>query len=338
MELSPNQLAQLSKRFPQFELSYETISHRKVSSAYNLALAIPAGKKMMAWFTFHYDKDVCYFLDLTREKKISRAQVAKFTIDPLLAQGTILYGTWTESVFVIEDIYYYKGVSMRHFSLQEQLEVLEECMCSLPPHLFRLPLLWSVTIEDQHECPTTIPADIGALLGYPAHHIQYRALEQKMPYLNVNLNRKPVASPGATVAMPLLPIAPPMDLSKPQYKFTTVFRVMADMQFDIYHLYAYGKQQTPVYFNIAYVPNYRSSVFLNGIFRRIRENRNLDYIEESDDEEDFQNINPEKYVDLNKEVLMECVFHPKFKRWVPLRIADERAKVIHISRLVRTNM
>jgi hypothetical protein len=79
-------------------------------------------------------------------------------------------------------------------------------------------------------------------------------------------------------------------------------------------------------------------VFLNGIFRRIRENTNLDYIEESDDEEEFQNIHPEKYVDLNKEVLMDCVFHPKFKRWVPLRIADERAKVIHISRLVRTNM
>jgi len=337
MEIS---LAQLSKRFPQFELSYETISHRKVSSAYNLALAIPAGKKMMAWFTFHYDKDVCYFLDLTREKKISRAQIVKFEFDPLLAHGTILYGTWieTESVFVIEDIYYYKGVSMRHFVLQEQLEVLEECMCSLPPSLFRLPLLWSVTIEDQHECPTTIPADIGALLGYPAHHIQYRALEQKMPYLNVNLNRKPIAVPSATVAMPLKLIAPPMDLSKPQYKFTTVFRVMADMQFDIYHLYAYGKQQTPVYYNIAYVPNYKSSVFLNGIFRRIRENTNLDYIEESDDEEEFQNINPEKYVDLTKEVLMECVFHPKFKRWIPLRIADERAKVIHISRLVRTNM
>jgi hypothetical protein len=43
-------------------------------------------------------------------------------------------------------------------------------------------------------------------------------------------------------------------------------------------------------------------------------------IEDSDDESDFENIQENKYVDLEKEVLMECSFHYKFKKWMPFRI------------------
>jgi len=43
----------------------------------------------------------------------------------------------------------------------------------------------------------------------------------------------------------------------------------------------------------------------------------------------------DKYVDLNKSLLMECVFHTKFKRWIPIKVVDKRAKVVHISQLVR---
>ena len=61
-ELTYNQLNYLMKRFPEFELSYETISHKKVSTAYNICLAIPVGRKCYAWFTYQGDKDVCYLL------------------------------------------------------------------------------------------------------------------------------------------------------------------------------------------------------------------------------------------------------------------------------------
>jgi hypothetical protein len=108
---------------------------------------------------------------------------------------------------------------------------------------------------------------------------------------------------------------------------------MADIQYDIYRLFAYGSKKTDVYYNVAYIPNYKNSVFMNKIFRNIRENANLDAIEESDDEEDFENIDPEKYVDLKKAVFMECRFNTKFKKWVPVRIAESYQKVIHISNL-----
>ena len=74
---------------------------------------------------------------------------------------------------------------------------------------------------------------------------------------------------------------------------------------------------------------------MNRIFRKIRENDNLDYIEESDDEDDFQNIDESKYVDLEKSVLIECVFNNKFKRWTPMSVVDKSTKVVHINQLVR---
>jgi hypothetical protein len=112
------------------------------------------------------------------------------------------------------------------------------------------------------------------------------------------------------------------EYGKPQYRFPTVFRVIADVQYDIYHLYACGPNtQSPntaqntyrkpstrnfVYYDVAYIPNYEKSVFMNGLFRNIRENRNLDYIEESDEDEDFENTREDKYVDLTKELYIEC--------------------------------
>ena len=95
------------------------------------------------------------------------------------------------------------------------------------------------------------------------------------------------------------------------------------------------QNQKPVYYNVAYIPNYKSSVFLNGLFRKIRENKNLDYIEESDDEEEFQNIEEDRYVDLKKILFMECVFHFKFKKWIPIKVVDHRSRVVHIDSLVK---
>ena len=75
MDLTSSQLSYLMRRFPEFELSYETISHNKVSDLYDVCLAIPTGKKCCAWFTFHQDKNVCYLFELNREKKITKGRI-----------------------------------------------------------------------------------------------------------------------------------------------------------------------------------------------------------------------------------------------------------------------
>jgi hypothetical protein len=56
---------------------------------------------------------------------------------------------------------------------------------------------------------------------------------------------------------------------------------------------------------------------MNSLFRNIRENNNLDLIEESDDEDDFIDTRLDKYVDLNKKIQISCYYNKKFRKWVP---------------------
>jgi hypothetical protein len=62
---------------------------------------------------------------------------------------------------------------------------------------------------------------------------------------------------------------------------------------------------------------------MNSLFRNIKENINLDLLEESDDEEEFENINIDKYVHLEKKIKMTCVYVPKMKLWKPIEITDK---------------
>ena len=167
---------------------------------------------------------------------------------------------------------------------------------------------------------------------YNTHHLQYRSLHRILPFLNeqttkvMEVKNKPITH-AQIFYKPIIP-----NIKKPQYKQKTVFLVRADIQFDIYRLYVYGKNNTTIYYNIAYIPDYKTSVFMNSIFRNIKENRNLDAIEESDDEEEFENIKEDRFVDLQKVLQMECEFHFKFKKWIPRKIVKNE-KIVHVNQL-----
>ena len=51
--------------------------------------------------------------------------------------------------------------------------------------------------------------------------------------------------------------------------------------------------------------------------------------EESDDEDEFEDIRPEKYVHLNRIYNMKCVYNRKFDRWQPLKIEKDKQIVKH---------
>jgi len=353
MELTPAQLNDLMKRFPDFELSYETVSHKKVSPSYNICLAIPQGKKCYAWFTFFGEKDCCILLDLNREKKICKATFIDIHFSNQLEIGTLLYGTIVANeneeynFFVIEDLILFKGIPFKKSNLQEKLGFINEFMKSTPrlfktkqSIVFTLPVMWDIQNSNDFDCATSLPEDISKKIPYTTHHIQYRCLTEIKPYLNSIITKKlnfvNAVQETKKVSSHIFDTIPiKMDFSKPQYRYPTVFQVTADIQFDIYHMFAFGKNSKPVYYNVAYIPNYKTSVFMNGLFRKIKENSNLDFIEESDDEEEFQNMDEDKYVDIDKVLLIEFVFNPKFKRWVPMRVVDNSYKIVHISKLVQ---
>lgn len=327
-------------RLPNFELSYEIISHKKVTENYDWALAVPQGKKKIVWFTFKQDADVCFMFDLTKDRQLCNCIEFTAHFDHKLALGTLLYGTMADDVvtgkqhFVVEDIFYCKGISTKQMLPMEKMVFMEQTLALTHGSMkYRLPYMWvNRDGEMQH------PANLETLVPYKISHIQYRCSRDIKPYMNMTIHKKK----DFTVAQPKVPVLDAtlgpaanfrMDFAKPQYNYKTVFQVKADLQFDIYHLYAFGKNSAAAYYHLAYVPNYRSSVYLNGLFRNIRENKNIDYIEESDDEDDFQNTNVDKYVELQKVLFMECIFSRKFKKWVPIKVVGNQSKVVHISNL-----
>jgi hypothetical protein len=99
--------------------------------------------------------------------------------------------------------------------------------------------------------------------------------------------------------------------------YERVFSIKPDLQNDIYHL------SDPVNKSLvgtAYIPDYKTSVMMNQLFRNIKENANLDSLEESDSDDEFENDRIDKFVYLDREYTMTCAYNHKFKKWVPLRV------------------
>ncbi len=346
MDIKPHVYNKIFNSIPNFELSYETISHKKVSNNYNICLAIPTGKKFIAYFTYFKDQDVCYIFELNRDKKpVNCTMFSHDFID--LTHGTLIYGSIIIEddnpikYFIIEDIFYYMGIELINFNCFSKLKILNELVETLQSSyinygifVFALPMIWSIEF-DENKC-NTIPLDISNNISYSIHHIQYRSLIKTLPYFNVFLTKKlNLITKVANVIYTSKIIKYTIDFSRPIHRKTAIFKVSADLQNDIYHLHAFGKDKELVFYNIAFIPSYKTSVFMNSIFRNIKENYNLDCIEESDDEDDFQNINLDKYVDLQKIVNIECSFNFKFKKWVPLKIINYPSpRIVHIKQLV----
>jgi cytidylate kinase len=107
-------------------------------------------------------------------------------------------------------------------------------------------------------------------------------------------------------------------LNKFQEQKECVFKVKASIEEDVYTIFSRNGE----YGNLL-IQNYKTSVMMNNLFRNIRENKNLDLLEMSDSEEEFENIDPNKFVDLEKTLYMNCRFIKKFRKWIPLAIADK---------------
>jgi hypothetical protein len=104
-------------------------------------------------------------------------------------------------------------------------------------------------------------------------------------------------------------------------EISKIFYVKPDIQNDIYYLYKINTVDCSIISDeTAHIPDYKTSVLMNKLFRNIKENINLDSLEESDDEEEFENIQLDKFVDLNKTFKMRCIFNHKFRKWVPVNV------------------
>ena len=66
------------------------------------------------------------------------------------------------------------------------------------------------------------------------------------------------------------------------------------------------------------VPTFQNSVMLNSIFRNYKENSNLDTMEESDSDDDFEDMSDDKYSRVGEERSISCMYNNELSGWVGL--------------------
>jgi len=95
---------QVLTRLPAYNLD---IPYKKPERA--VYMAVPKGRRMLAWFTYHRRKNMCFLVN-PFSKSIVPATAAFST---KLALGTLLSGVILDRTFVVDDIFMLKGVPVR---------------------------------------------------------------------------------------------------------------------------------------------------------------------------------------------------------------------------------
>ena len=310
--MNPN-VDELLSEFPKFELSYETMMHNKVHDS-DVMCACPEGDKRFAWFTVFKDENVCLIFEPRDVKMTMTIAVTSFHDSLVYGSGTILYGTIFKyndvSCFCIEDIYYYKGSDITNYSYLKKLQTIKT---SLERELSNNALTNKFMIFGLPIFRTNFSSLLQeiTLLPYKFDKIQFRYFNSKkvlaVKYYKPNTNNNTIERGTNTQK--------------------AIFKVSPQIQTDIYNLFAYkdGKEE---FFSIAFIPDYNTSVLMNKLFRNIKENRNLDALEESDDEAEFENEKEDKYVFLDKAFKMNCQYNNKFKKWIPVSLASKDSRII----------
>ena len=263
---------------------------KRTNNANEMFMVIPKGNKVFLWFTYNENNNMCVSV---YENKTTTHLLSFNTSLCYGKHGTILYGTLfsvkNRSFFTCEDVHYIKG---KH--------VYKKCFDDKFALIYNL---FNVDIRQTH-LPNFLVA------GIPALHSSYVEANQEvktLPYNCYSIN---------TINLHYYQTV----YTNSVHNKKVFLYVKATPRNDIYELFSHEKK----YIDDAIINTYKQSVMLNSIFRNIKENKNLDLLEESDDDDDFENILHNKYIVQPGYVVMECVYIPRFKKWSPINISDKK--------------
>ena len=264
--------------------------------------------------------------------------------------------------FSCENIFYYKGTPVaRNYGMTNKLLLLgnlfknneiKQKSYTNPHFIIGLPIINNYSYNDVVSILKALPYPVYGIKlinplkdkeNLPCVYINYlnTAAPVSLPVPAMPVPAVPMALPVPALPVPAMPVpavhvpALPMALPVPAVHVKNIhkkgnviegfFKVKTGISEDNYELYCYdssGAYNEP--YDIALISTYKKSVLMNNIFRNIKENKNLDLLEESDNEEEFENINIDKFVDINKIIIMRCVYNRRFKKWEPMEEINEK--------------
>jgi hypothetical protein len=264
------------------------VPHKEIPLTYTFCRYIPKGPKKLIHFYLDKNNNYCAYLKNKDKHNNSKSQKLLLSFDNTLCvgKGTIISGTLIDfhniKCFFIEDIILYKSNQYEFSNWKFKMQVIQN-------------ILKNINMDNV----------------YPPNYILF----------GTPITRKTIDE--------LNQISVPYKLYSVEYLFsnkkhyikqftheleTKVFFIRPDVKPDIYSLYL------EKHVGYAYIPDFETSKMLNKIFRNIPENENLDCLEESDDEETFENIDDTKHVNLNEIKRFKCVYNNHFKQWKPIEM------------------
>jgi hypothetical protein len=276
-------MKELMREFPPIVLNKEVNNSKNISfNKDGIFMAIPKGEKFFIWFTKYKGKSISIIIN-KRNKKMEPL-LASYDIS--LCLGTVIYGTKImlkgKVFFTVEDIFYFKGKRLyNNFSINKKY--INDFLLAIKNDpkfiMFGYPVY-----DKNYDALINMIKDI----YYPIYSIQYRDLKKNIPYLT--------------------------KIVKDEIKEKVItFIVKPNIKQDIYKLFC----RDDTFYSYAHIPNIKTSVFMNSIFRNIVENKNIDLIEESEDEDDFEITDERKFMkDVN--TYIDCKYSDKFKMWIPI--------------------
>ena len=308
-------IQEISYRYPNTIVKNNNIFNNNTKDLkilYNLNIEYfilkPKGKRSILWFTY-YKKEILCILILLNTNQIFSEQNNYYKFDisfnnQLCYNNLVLFGYYfnqkNNHYFIIENIYNFN--IFNNFINDNDLnncyksrlilfkKIFDYCDLTNKNFNIRIPLI----LENLTDIFKTI------------YNINYRlysiSLYSRNKYLgNYILNND----------------------KNNNNKIVAVFKITANVSDDIYNLYIMDNN-TEVFYDYALINTYKLSKYMNKLFRKIKENDNLDYLLESDQEEEFENIDTFKFIQSNKCYNLECIYNEKFKKWIPDKISEKK--------------
>lgn len=306
----------ISKRFPLNNLNNANSNFNITSLANTLDYYIlyPKGRKGYLWFTYYKKEMLCLLIFINNKNldDISN-EFYKYEINydnTLCYNNVLLIGTY------FYKYYNNKPLCLQHYYVIDSVlnyNYYKAIMSINTNSSFSLKLnLCKKVVE--HISNSTFNINLGIILN------NYDTIFKIIYKLNYEIYCVSCYSANKYLGNFILNIQSSKTINKNEANYGYNFRVTAAITPDIYNLYILDNNKEQFY-EYALIDSYKTSVFMNGLFRKIKENKNLDLLEESDDEEEFENINLEKYVNLEKSYIIECFYNKKFKKWIPKNLA-----------------
>lgn len=335
---------------PHVHFLKEIQGHQHVYQA-DIVAAIPEGQRCLLWFSSTSSAltngientesmNRCVLIELSNSNHMGKRYPIKTCFHSSLAygSGTVLMGTLSRiaslKTVAIHNIYSYKGESYTKTNYLDKLRLLDSIFRNeikqisyFPDQVvIGLPLMVSGDTP-QDELITHIRSS-----PYPVSYAQYLYNNRKDNSLvNVSIHNIMISPTEQTIST---------EKKVSQVKYIdyrairngrvrvpdAVFSVAPDIQNDIYHI-----STNEGYHGIAAVQSYETSKFMNKLFRNIKENRNLDLLEESDDEDEFENVADDKYVHIDKTYRLLCRYLHRINKWEPYKIAERGRQTVNAS-------